>query len=137
MPIFTGFGTYIQRRSKFCFVVLVVVVVLLLLLGVTVIAQNIALLSNFTMLSLFACVRCCLADRFKLVRHFAICNFILILIFNFDLISLFRPISTNFDQFRPELLISTFTGSLLLFPQFKDVAMLSLVYELISTCERG
>jgi hypothetical protein len=30
-----------------------------------------------------------------------------------------------------------FTGSLLLFPQFKDVAMLSLVYELISTCERG
>jgi hypothetical protein len=30
-----------------------------------------------------------------------------------------------------------FTGSFLLFPQFKDVAMLSLVYELISTCERG
>jgi hypothetical protein len=32
---------YVQRGSKFCFV--------LLLLGVTVIAQNIALLSNFTM----------------------------------------------------------------------------------------
>jgi hypothetical protein len=36
--------------------------------------------------------------------QFAICNFILI--FDFDLISLFRPISTR-----------------LLFPQFKDVAM--------------
>jgi hypothetical protein len=38
-----------------------------------------------------------------------------------------------FDQFLPDLLISTFTGSILLFSQFKDVAMLSLVYELIST----
>jgi hypothetical protein len=28
-------------------------------------------------------------------------------------------------------------GRLLLFPKLKDVAMLSLVYELISTCERG
>jgi hypothetical protein len=42
--VFTRFGTYVQRGSKFCFVV-----VLLLLLGVTVIAQNIALLANFTM----------------------------------------------------------------------------------------
>jgi hypothetical protein len=73
----------------------------------------------------------CPADNLQ----FAICNFILI--FDFDLISIFRPISTNFDQFRPDLLISIFTSSLLLFPQFKDVAMLSLVYELISTCERG
>jgi hypothetical protein len=31
----------------------------------------------------------------------------------------------------------TFTGSLLIFSQLKDVEMLSLVYELISTCERG
>jgi hypothetical protein len=37
--IFTRVGTYVQRGSKFCFV----------LLGVRVIAQNIALLSNFTM----------------------------------------------------------------------------------------
>jgi hypothetical protein len=43
--IFTRVGTYVQRGSKFCFVVVVVVV----LLGVTVIAQNIALLANFTM----------------------------------------------------------------------------------------
>jgi hypothetical protein len=42
--IFTRVGTYVQRGSKFCFVVVVVVV-----LGVTVIAQNIAFLSNFTM----------------------------------------------------------------------------------------
>jgi hypothetical protein len=41
--LFTRVGTYVQRGSKFCFVVV------LLLLGVTVIAQNIALLSNFTM----------------------------------------------------------------------------------------
>jgi hypothetical protein len=41
--IFTRVGTYVQRGSKFCFVVV------LLLLGVTVIAQNIALLANFTM----------------------------------------------------------------------------------------
>jgi hypothetical protein len=40
--VFTRVGTYVQHGSKFCFVVL-------LLLGVTVIAQNIALLSNFTM----------------------------------------------------------------------------------------
>jgi hypothetical protein len=39
--IFTRVGTYVQRGSKFCFV--------LLLLGVRVIAQNIALLSNFIM----------------------------------------------------------------------------------------
>jgi hypothetical protein len=45
--IFTRVGTYVQHGSKFCFVV--VVVLLLLLLGVTVIAQNIALLANFTM----------------------------------------------------------------------------------------
>jgi hypothetical protein len=45
--VFTRVGTYVQRGSKFCFVVVVVVVVLLL--GVTVIAQNIALLANFTM----------------------------------------------------------------------------------------
>jgi hypothetical protein len=38
--IFTRIGTYVQRGSKFCLVVLI---------GVTVIAQNIALLSNFTM----------------------------------------------------------------------------------------
>jgi nucleoside recognition membrane protein YjiH len=44
---FTRVGTYVQRGSKFCFVVVVVVVVVLL--GVTVIAQNIALLANFTM----------------------------------------------------------------------------------------
>jgi hypothetical protein len=43
--IFTRVGTYVQRGSKFCFVVVLVVVVL----GVTVIAQNIAFLSNFTM----------------------------------------------------------------------------------------
>jgi hypothetical protein len=42
--LFTRVGTYVQRGSKFCFVVVV-----LLLLGVTVIAQNIALLANFTM----------------------------------------------------------------------------------------
>jgi hypothetical protein len=41
--LFTRVGTYVQRGSKFCFVVVVVV------LEVTVIAQNIALLSNFTM----------------------------------------------------------------------------------------
>jgi hypothetical protein len=40
--LFTRVGTYVQRGSKFCFVVVV-------LLGVTVIAQNIALLANFTM----------------------------------------------------------------------------------------
>jgi hypothetical protein len=40
--LFTRVGTYVQRGSKFCFVVVVV-------LGVTVIAQNIAFLSNFTM----------------------------------------------------------------------------------------
>jgi hypothetical protein len=43
LSLFTRVGTYVQRGSKFCFVVVVVV------LGVTVIAQNIALLSNFTM----------------------------------------------------------------------------------------
>jgi hypothetical protein len=42
--IFTRVGTYVQRGSKFCFVVVVV------LLGVTVIAQNIALLANFTII---------------------------------------------------------------------------------------
>jgi hypothetical protein len=44
--IFTRVGTYVQRGSKFCFVVVLVLVVVL---GVTVIAQNIAFLSNFTM----------------------------------------------------------------------------------------
>jgi hypothetical protein len=39
--IFTRVGTFVQRGSKFCFVVA--------LLGVRGIAQNIALLSNFTM----------------------------------------------------------------------------------------
>jgi hypothetical protein len=48
LDIFTRVGTYVQRGSKFCFVVVVVVVVVVLL-GVTVIAQNIALLANFTM----------------------------------------------------------------------------------------
>jgi hypothetical protein len=43
VTFFTRVGTYVQRGSKFCFVVVV------LLLGVTVIAQNIALLANFTM----------------------------------------------------------------------------------------
>jgi hypothetical protein len=42
VQLFTRVGTYVQRGSKFCFVVVVV-------LGVTVFAQNIALLSNFTM----------------------------------------------------------------------------------------
>jgi hypothetical protein len=42
VSVFTRVGTYVQRGSKFCFVVVVV-------LGVTVIAQNIAFLSNFTM----------------------------------------------------------------------------------------
>jgi hypothetical protein len=48
--LFTRVGTYVQRGSKFCFVVVVLVVVLVLLvLGVTDIAQNPALLSNFAM----------------------------------------------------------------------------------------
>jgi hypothetical protein len=41
--VFTRVGTYVQRGSMFCFVLL------LLLLGVRVIAQNISLLSTFTM----------------------------------------------------------------------------------------
>jgi hypothetical protein len=52
--VFTRVGTYVQRGSKFCFVVLVVLV------GVTDIAQNTALLSNFTMLSAY----CTIASTF-------------------------------------------------------------------------
>jgi hypothetical protein len=48
--LFTRVGTYVQRGSKFCFVVLVVLV------GVTDIAQNTALLSNFTMLPAYCTI---------------------------------------------------------------------------------
>jgi hypothetical protein len=51
--IFTRVGTYVQRGSKFCFVV-----------GVTDIAQNTALLSNFTMLSTYCTIACTLAMQF-------------------------------------------------------------------------
>jgi hypothetical protein len=47
---------YVQRGSKFCFVLLVLV-------GVTDIAQNTALLSNFTMLSAYCTVTCSLARQ--------------------------------------------------------------------------
>jgi hypothetical protein len=47
-------GTYVQRGSKFCFVVLV---------GVTDIAQNTALLSNFTMLSAYCTIACTFARQ--------------------------------------------------------------------------
>jgi hypothetical protein len=56
MLIFTRVSTYVQRVSKFCFVV-----VLLLLVGVTDIAQNTALLSNFTMLSAYCTIACTFA----------------------------------------------------------------------------
>jgi hypothetical protein len=52
---FSRVGTYVQRGSKFCFVVV------LLLVGVIDIAQNTALLSNFTMLSAYCSIACTLA----------------------------------------------------------------------------
>jgi hypothetical protein len=52
--VFTCVGTYVQRGSKFCFVVLV---------GVTDIAQNTALLSNFTMLSAYCTIACTFARQ--------------------------------------------------------------------------
>jgi hypothetical protein len=54
--IFTRVGTYVQRGSQFCFVVLLV-------LEVTDIAQNTALLSNFTMLSSYCTIACTFARQ--------------------------------------------------------------------------
>jgi hypothetical protein len=53
----TRVGTYVQRGSKFCFVVVLLVV------GVTDIAQNTALLSNFTMLSAYCTIACTFARQ--------------------------------------------------------------------------
>jgi hypothetical protein len=43
-----GVGSYVQRGSKFCFVVLVLVVLVVLVAESLLICQNTALLSNFT-----------------------------------------------------------------------------------------
>jgi hypothetical protein len=52
-PVFTRVGTYVQRGSNFCFVVLVVVLVVLLVVGKSLIKilLYLPILFNFTMLS--------------------------------------------------------------------------------------
>jgi hypothetical protein len=171
--IFTRVGTYVQRGSKFCFVVVVVLLVVVL-------ADTLIRILHYCTISPcfqhFAPLHAALPGSLarepcpaalpgSLVRQ--PCPAALLGSLARQPCPAVRPISTGFDA-RARLLCShrtvlqwqvtklharaavltdlnlflvqfhhAFTGSLLLFPQFKDVAMLSLVYELISTCERG